>query len=402
MDRKIALVVLVAALGYFVDTYDLLLFGILRVPSLTDLGLSGKDLLSTGVFLLNTQMAAIVLGGILWGIWGDKRGRVSVLFGSITLYSVANIANGFVHSVNAYAACRFFAGLGLAGELGAGITLVSEIMDQYRRGLGTTLVASVGVGGVVAAALVGDLFPWRISYFIGGGLGLGLLALRIFVHESGMFDQLKAKQVRRGDLLLLFASRERALRYLKCILSGVPIWYAVGILITFAPEFGKEFNMLFLPSAGKAILYTYIGLVLGDFSSGLLSQIIKSRKKVMMLYLLITAVGCLKYLSLKSPSLFEYFCVCALVGFGVGYWAVFVTSAAEQFGTNLRATVATTVPNFVRGAVVPLTISFRAYAESVGIINSAMLVGLASIVIAILASASLRESYGANLDYLED
>lgn len=393
--------VLVAALGYFVDAYDLLLFNIVRVQSLTDIGVASGDIRSVGVLLLNMQMLGMLLGGILWGVWGDKKGRLSVLFGSILMYSVANIANAFVHTVPVYGFLRFFAGLGLAGELGAGVTLVSEILDKEKRGIGTTVVASVGVAGVVVAALVGDFFHWRTSYIVGGVLGLMLLVLRVSVRESQMFESVSQSEVRRADLRLLFGSKERIVRYLSCILMGVPIWYAIGILVTFCPEIGAAQGMTETPSPLKAVMYAYIGLVLGDLASGLLSQYMRSRKRVVLLFLVGTFFCCAWMLNAKGLTPGELYAVCVPLGFFVGYWAVFVTSAAEQFGTNLRSTVTTTVPNFVRGSVVPMTLCFEYFTKSVGIVNSAAIVGMICFLIALLAILGLRETFGRDLNFVE-
>ncbi len=400
-SKVIAASILVAALGYFVDIYDLILFSIVRVKSLQALGVTGEGLLSTGVLLLNMQMAGMLLGGIVWGIFGDKKGRLSVLFGSIFLYSVANIANGFVHSVGAYAWLRFIAGLGLAGELGAGITLVSEIMPKETRGYGTTVVASVGILGALVAAMVGDLFDWRIAYFVGGGLGIALLFLRISVYESAMFAGIRENDVKRGSLSMIFKSRDRLFKYLRCILIGMPIWYVIGILITFSPEFGKALGMQQIPQPSKAVMFCYGGLVLGDLTSGSLSQYFKSRRKVVLSFLLLTAGFIGIYLFNPRPSLAAFYATCLALGFASGYWAVFVTIASEQFGTNIRATVTTTVPNFVRGAVVPLTFAFQGMKGHVGIIHSAGLVGLLSLVPAVLALRKLDETHGKNLDYCE-
>lgn len=401
-DRILTAGVIVAALGYFVDVYDLVLFSVVRVASLSELGISADELLSVGVMLINAQMLGMLIGGLIWGIWGDKRGRISVLFGSILLYSVANILNGLVYDVWSYVALRFVAGIGLAGELGAGITLVAETLPRHKRGIGTTIVASVGVAGAVAAGLFADVFHWRTAYFVGGIMGLVLLVLRIVAHESGMFHAVKSQQVKRGDLWLIFKNRERFVRYLCCIFIGLPIWYVIGILITFCPEIGRELDMFLPPSAGKGILYSYIGLVLGDLASGLLSQRLGSRKKAIAVFISLTAVLTIVFLSVRELSLFEFYGLCILIGFAVGYWAVFITTAAEQFGTNLRATVATTVPNFVRGAVVPLTSSFELLRQYVGIINSALLVGGVAIALAAIANIRLRESFHNDLDFIEE
>jgi MFS family permease len=394
--------VLVSALGYFVDIYDLILFGIVRVASLTELGVKGDELIKTGVYLLNMQMAGMLIGGIVWGIWGDKKGRLSVLFGSIFLYSAANFANAFVTSVDMYALLRFIAGVGLAGELGAAITLVSEVMPKETRGYGTALVATIGVSGAIGAAIVGDLFSWQTAYIIGGLLGLILLLMRIKMYESGMFKSLQTSNVGRGKFLKLFTSRDRFLRYLYCILIGLPIWYVVGILITFSPEFGKVIGVREPISAGKSIMFTYLGLIFGDFASGFLSQLMKSRKKVVGIFIFLTSIFMLIYLFITGLTIFLFYTLCVLMGFSIGYWAVFVTTASEQFGTNLRSTVTTTVPNFIRGSVVPITLVFDALRNSMGMIYSALIVGVVSVLIALYALFYLKETYGTDLNFLEE
>ncbi|MCU7496085.1 MAG: MFS transporter [Ignavibacteria bacterium] len=394
--------VIVSALGYFVDMYDLLLFGIVRVPSLKSIGVEGDALVTTGVYLLNMQMTGMLLGGIIWGILGDKKGRVSVLFGSIFLYSVANIANAFVKTPDMYAIMRFLAGVGLAGELGAAVTLVSETLPQRLRGYGTAIVASVGILGSVTAALVGDFLNWTTAYIVGGCLGFLLLLLRIRMFESGMYSSIKSMNVRKGDFLSLFTSRRRLFRYLQCILIGLPTWFVVGVLITFSPEFGRKLGLTGPISAGSAIMFTYLGLVVGDIASGFGSQIIKSRKKVVYTFLSMTTLLVAVYLYSYGASPAYFYTLCLLIGISIGYWAVFVTIASEQFGTNLRATVTTTVPNFVRGATVPITLSFTALKGHLDIIHSAMIVGAASLLIAFISLYYMEESYHKDLNYLEE
>lgn len=394
--------ILLAALGYFVDIYDLILFSIVRVKSLKAIGVLDADLLEQGVFLLNWQMAGMLLGGIAWGVLGDKKGRLSVLFGSIALYSVANIANGFVDTVGAYAAWRFVAGVGLAGELGAGITLVSEIMPKETRGYGTMTVAGVGILGGVAAGLIGDGFDWRTAYFIGGGLGVALLALRIGVYESGLFDKVKQSAVARGDFRTLLSTPDRARRYAASILVGVPIWFVIGILVTYAPEFGRAIGMPVAPNPAKAVMLLYLGCALGDFLSGGLSQYFRSRKKVALAFMIAAgALGAL-YLLNRSPSLRYFYTLCLLLGFATGYWAIFVTMASEQFGTNIRATVTTTAPNFVRGSLVLMNFAFQATKARWGLLQGASLVGGAALLVAMLALGSLRETYGRDLNFVEE
>jgi MFS family permease len=399
--RKAFLAILVAALGYFVDIYDLILFSIVRVKSLQGLGLDKAEILDRGAFLLQTQMGGMLAGGILWGILGDKRGRLSVLFGSIFLYSAANIINGFVQTVPQYAVLRFIAGLGLAGELGAGITLVSELMPKESRGYGTTIVATVGITGGVVAVFVGDLFDWRVAYFVGGGLGIALLLLRLGVYESSLFHQLKDKPVSRGNFFALFTPRSRAIKYLSAILVGVPIWYVVGILFTFSPEIGEAMHMTETPNAATTVMYGYIGLAAGDLVSGLLSQRLRSRRKVVLGFVAMTGLFMIVYFTAATGSLSLFYANALMLGLGIGYWAVFVTMASEQFGTNVRATVTTTAPNFVRGAVIPITSTFQALKPVVGVPESAMIVGALSLGIAFVSLIRLEETFGKDLDYLE-
>lgn len=404
LKKLFSLPVIVAALGYFVDIYDLLLFSIVRVTSLKSIGVvTDQDLLEKGIFLINAQMAGLLLGGILWGIMGDKRGRLSVLFGSILLYSLANIANGFVTSVDQYALLRFIAGIGLAGELGAGITLVSEVLPTRLRGYGTTVVASVGLFGAVAANLVAHVVKdnWQVAYFIGGGLGLLLLITRISVLESGIFLKVKEQTHDRGNFLKLFTDRDRLSRFMSCIFIGLPIWFVIGILITFSPELSREIGFTGTIIAGDAVMVSYLGLVAGDITSGVLSQYIQSRKKVVLLFILLTVAFILVYLFAPIKTTFFFYGCCFALGFGVGYWALFVTIAAEQFGTNLRSTVATTVPNFIRGTVVPLTMAFQFLGRKTGIINSALIVGVITVIIALIALRALKETFGRELTFLE-
>lgn len=412
-----SLPVIVAALGYFVDIYDLLLFGIVRITSLTTLGVPANELLNTGEFLLQVQMTGLLIGGIIWGIMGDKKGRLSVLFGSILLYSLANIANGLVTTVNQYAILRFIAGIGLAGELGAGVTLVSETLPSRLRGYGVTLIATVGLMGAVVANIVTKFFDWQTAFFIGGGLGLLLLVARVSVFESGIFLKMKVKDVKRGDFFQLFASRRRFIKFLGCIFIGLPIWYAIGILITFSPEFSNALMIEGKVRAGDAIMISYIGLAVGDLSSGIISQLIGSRKKVVLTYILLTLAAIVLYLFIPVRTVEFFYGCCFLLGIAIGYWALFVTIAAEQFGTNLRSTVATSVPNFIRGTVVPLTLLFKFLRDSIGssyandlsaeaainsgIIYGALIVGVMTIIIALIALRVIDETYGRDLNFEE-
>jgi MFS family permease len=394
--------VIVGALGYFVDIYDLVLFSIVRVPSLRAMGLNDEQILDVGVTLINLQMFGMLVGGVLWGVLGDKKGRISVLFGSIALYSVANLLNAFVTDTTQYGILRFIAGVGLAGELGAAITLVAESLPSRIRGYGTMIVAAVGICGGVFGGIISEYFSWRTCYVIGGVLGLVLLVLRIRLRESGIFSHAHSQStVKKGDLRMLLLNPARFWKYLQCILIAVPLWFSVGILMTFAPELGRALELSGEVTGAKAILFGYAGLSVGDIASGMISQWLQSRRKAIAFFLAVTAVFIAVYGAISGASTTAFYLVCFLLGLANGYWALFVTVAAEQFGTNLRATVAISVPNFVRGSVVPLTLAFRSLTPRFGLVPSAMVVGAASLVLAFIALSLMRETFGKDLDYLE-
>jgi hypothetical protein len=397
------LAVVAAALGYFVDIYDLILFSVVRIPSLRAIGVAPDRIDAVGQALLNWQMAGMLLGGIAWGILGDRRGRLSVLFGSILLYSIANVANGFVSDVDTYAWLRLVAGIGLAGELGAGVTLVSELLDARARGWATTIIAAIGICGALVAVGVSKIAPWNVAYFIGGGLGLGLLVLRLGVLESGMFAKTRDQAgVSRGNLLKLFSRWDLARRYLGIILVGVPIWYAVGILVSFCNAIGAALGMTEVPEPPMAVFFCYAGLAIGDFGAGWLSQIAKSRKRALLVFVGLNVLAVLYYFTIGRISTTAFYAGCFALGIANGYWAVFVTVAAEQFGTNLRATAATTAPNFVRGSLVPVSLLYIALD---GLFGSkplaAALVGALVIGVSAIALLGIEETYGKSLDFVE-
>jgi MFS family permease len=400
-SKSVVFLVIVAALGYFVDIYDLVLFSIVRLESFTDIGIKPDEMRIKGEYVINMQMGGLLLGGILWGVIGDKFGRIKVLFGSILLYSLANFANGMVTSIHSYAIIRFIAGIGLAGELGAGITLVSEAMSKENRGYGTMIVACIGLFGAVAANMVHELFSWQTAYFVGGGLGLLLLLLRIGTFESGMFQNLANKAVSKGNLGLILFDGKRLWKYICCIFIGAPLWFVVGILVTQSPEFGKALGADTALSAGKGIMYTYIGISVGDIFAGLFAQLFKSRKLTMLVFQLLSVIAVVYYLRAKgiTPSQFTWLCLC--MGFAVGYWATFVTIASEQFGTNTRSTVTTTVPNFVRGSLIPITAVFELFVHKYDIITAAYLMMGILTIVALFCLSQLKESFGKDLDYIE-
>ena len=398
--------VVVAALGYFVDIYDLLLFGIIRMPSLQSLGLSPEQVKLDGEIILQWQMWGLLIGGIISGVIGDKRGRLSVLFGSIILYSAANIANGFVETVEQYKWIRFIAGLGLAGELGAGITLVSEVVPKQKRGLATSFVAGIGLTGAVLAYFMKQQFDWRTCYFIGGGLGIALLLLRISVLESSMFHQVKKQGVSRGNFLLFFTSADRFKRYLFGILIGLPTWYVIGILVTFSNDFGQAFGIKDKIDPGKAIMFAYAGISVGDILIGMVSQWLRSRLKALYIFYLITMLFMtLFFTTLWQGSAAGLYLICAGLGFGTGFWAIFVTMGAEQFGTNLRATAATTIPNMVRGMlaifILPL-FKWLQHLPGVGYVNAGIISGVIIMAITWTAALLTRETFHKDLDFVEE
>lgn len=399
--QVLTLPVIVIAMGYFVDIYDLILFGVVRVSSLTELGLDKDGITLWGSYILNAQMAGMLIGGILWGILGDKKGRLSVLFASIILYSVANLLNAFVTNVEQYALLRFIAGIGLAGELGAGVTLVAEILPKELRGYGVMSIAAFGVLGVVAANIVAEHFAWRNAYIFGGVLGFLLLVLRFRVRESAMFEHHASGDVKRGQFFALFTHKKLFGKYIKAIIIGMPLWYVVGILVMFSPEFAKALAIDGEVKAGQALMYTYIGLSIGDLASGYLSQRLRSRKQAYTIFMALSVASVLYYFTLSGANAQAFYFGVFLLGVFCGYWALFITMAAEQFGTNIRATVATTVPNFVRGSVVPITSSFMLLKESMGVLGSAVTVGAVVFTIALVALYFTRETFHEDLDYIE-
>jgi putative MFS transporter len=401
----LSLPVIVGALGFFVDVYDLLLFSIIRKPSLESLGLSPEEVLSKGELIISVQMIGLTLGGIIWGIMGDKKGRLSVLFGSIILYSLANIGNGMVQTVPQYVLLRFLAGVGLAGELGASITLVSEMLPKEKRGLGATVITVVGVCGAITAFFVYQAFSdWRLCFYIGGVMGLLLLLLRANVMESGMYGEVKKAGVQRGNFLMLFNKKERALRYLKGVLIGLPVWYAIGILVTFSDKFGREFGIEGI-EPGKAIMYQYIGIGLGDLSAGLLSNYLKSRKKALFTFFSILLLFVILYFLQGGGrgSIQTMYVICAFLGYGAGFSVLYITMSAEQFGTNLRASTAISIPNVVRGILPLIILLHRGLRNLTGdYITGGWMTGLIVMTLAVIAAYHTKESFGKDMNFIEE
>ncbi len=397
----LSLPVLVGALGYFVDIYDLLLFTLVGEKSLTDLGVTGDVINSYKLSILNYQMLGLMIGGIIWGVMGDRIGRMKVLFGSILIYSLGNIANGFVDTVEQYNILRFVTGIGLAGELGAGITLVSELLSKEKRGIGTSLVAGVGLTGCVVAYFISRHLDWRTCYFLGGGLGLLLLLLRVSVLESGMFHSMKDLDVQKGNFFMFFTQFHRFKKYLLCILIGLPTWYVIGILVNLSNKFAVNMNVVGKVESDKAIMLAYAAIAAGDIAIGLLSQYLRSRKKALFIFYGLSVLSFIAFFNLDAATNTTMYWVCASLGFSTGFWAIFVTIAAESFGTNLRATAATTVPNMVRGALPLITILFKSLQESYSFTNAAMITGGVVFTISLIAAILIEETFSKDLNYLE-
>ena len=391
------------ALGYFVDIFDITLFGMLRVQSLQDLGFKAEELLTQGQLLLNAQMLGMLVGGFVFGIMGDKKGRLGSLFASIILYSVGNLANAFVQDMQSYLVCRFISGVGLAGELGLGVTLVVEILPKHIRGIGTAIIATIGVLGAVMAGVLVEMLPWRYCYMIGGSMGLLLLFLRISVKESGLFHDLhKQSDVAKGSLRLLFSSHDKIKRYLLCILVGVPIWYVAGIVMTLSPELGLVLGIQEPVLASRSIAISYLGLAVGDFLSGLLSQYCQSRKKVLLGFELLTIVSLtILFTCTQGGSSRLYYAICFLIGIGAGFWALFVTLCSEQFGTNLRATVTTTVPNLVRGSLILMNIYLSFLRQYYTFLQATIFTGITVFALCIVSTLLLHETFAKDLNYTE-
>ena len=395
------LAVVVSALGFFVDVYDLLLFGIVRKPSLADLGLSPAAILTEGEFIISMQMAGLVVGGILWGIVGDKKGRLKVLFGSILLYSIANILNGMVANTAQYAVLRFVAGVGLAGELGAGITLVSELLPKEKRGMAAAMIASFGILGATTAFFMKELFFWRTCYYIGGGLGLLLLLLRASVRESSMYNEVKESAIVRGNFLMFFTDRDRFLRYMRCILIGLPAWYIIGVLVTFSDQFGLAFGIPDI-DPGKAIMFQYLAIAFGDLSVGLLSQRLQSRKKALFIFYGITVFFATLFFLQQGGAATSFYLICAGLGYGTGFTVVYIIMSAEQFGTNLRAMAAISVPNMVRGALPLILLLFKFMRDLFhSYVTGGWVTGVILMIIALIAAWYTEETFGKDLNFVE-
>lgn len=399
-SQTVFFLIFISTLGYFVDVYDLLLFSVVRKKSLIELGIPELQTLGIGLKLLNFQTIGLLIGGVFWGIIGDKKGRLTVLFGSILIYSISNIANGFITTVEQYEVLRLLAGFGLAGELGAGVTLVMETMKKENRTIGVTIIASAGLSGAVVAGYVGQYFDWRNAFIIGGVMGLCLLLLRFKAYESGLFNAIK-QGIKRGNIALIFTDSDRFFKYAKTILVGLPTYFVVGLILAVAPEFAKEIGIMEKVNTGNAMMFCFSGFCVADVVGGLLSQKLKSRKKVFYLFNILSLFSIVWFFLFPAVSVQQMYLQFVVLGVSIGYWALLVTNASEQFGTNLRATVTTTVPNFIRGALVPITMLFEYLRTGMNIAHSGFVIGISTVLIALMATYFTKETFGKDLNYTE-
>jgi MFS family permease len=407
-DKQIGLLslpVFVAALGYFVDIYDLLLFSIVRHTSVMSLGATAETIIEDSAHIINWQMSGLLIGGILWGVIGDKKGRLKVLFGSIVLYSVANILTSYVQTVDQYAYCRFIGGIGLAGELGAGITLVSEMLPKSKRGIATSMIAGIGLSGAVFAYFTFNYTnDWRLCYQIGGVMGFMLLLLRVKVSESFMFESAKLANINKGNFFMFFTSKKRFKKYSTAILIGLPTWFVIGVLVNYSNKFAAGLYGKNLIYSGRSIMFAYIGIAIGDLLVGYVSQYFKSRKKALLIFYILSIIGMVLFFSSYNNSDDRMYAICAFLGFSTGFWAIFNQMAAEQFGTNLRATAATTIPNMVRGALPLINFLFLDILQKMfgwSIVQSGIFTGIVVMSITLIAFVFTEETYHKDLDYLE-
>ncbi|HLO43325.1 MAG TPA: MFS transporter [Leadbetterella sp.] len=394
--------IIASALGFFVDLYDIMILSVVRKPSLLAMGVPEAELLSKGVWLINIQMVGMLLGGFIWGVIGDKMGRLSVLFGSIILYSTATFANAYAPNFEIYLLLRFLAGVGLAGELGAAITLVTEQMPQKFRGIGPAIIGGCGMLGAIFGAFIGGKYSWEFTYQLGGGLGFVLLILRLGVLESGLFNEMKGKTSNRGDLRLLFKNKDYIKKYISICVLGFPVWYVNGVVMTFTPEIAKAWGMNEIPSVSTVVIYYFIGLTFGDLTGGFVSQYFQSRKKAIRLYLSMYALAAVVFFVIGNTSTLIYNSLILFLGFCVGYSIVLLTLAAEQYGTNIRATVTTSSLNILRATVIPQTLLFEFLNPYIGTVNSAMVVGVIAILLAFWGLSNLEETFHKDLNYMEE
>lgn len=401
-NRNIALAIVASALGFFVDLYDIIIVSVVRTKSLLAVGVPEAELMSKGIWLLNIQMIGMLIGGFLWGILGDKRGRLSVLFGSIVLYSLATFANGFVTSYWMYLVLRFLAGVGLAGELGAGITLVSEQMPQKWRGIGPSIIGSFGMLGAIMGAYIGGKYSWESTYIIGGAIGFALLILRLGVLESGMYEQIKKSTVARGDLSIIFKNKVKLKKYVSIFLLGFPAWYINGVIMTFTPEIAKAMKMTEIPAVSVVFTMYFLGFTFGDISCGFVSQFFKSRKKAITIYLASFGLFLALFFMFAHLSVTLYYSFFFGLGVAAGYTIVLLTLAAEQFGTNIRSTVTTSSLNLIRASLIPQTLAFTFLTPFIGITQSALIIGVFSLGISFWALTNLEETFNKSLDFVEE
>ncbi len=402
--KAITLGIIVSALGFFVDLYDIMALAAIGETSLKAIGVAAENIKNDINYLQSMQMLGMLIGGFLWGIIGDKYGRLKVLFGSIILYSFFTFLNAFVTGTGQYAACRFLAGLGLAGELGAGITLVSEQMKKEKRGLGPAIIAGFGVLGAIVAVFIGKYADWRTVYITGGVLGFLLLILRIGVVESGLFTIAKTSKISKGNFLIILRNWNYLKKFLCILLVGIPGWFVNGVMMQFSNYISSSMGMNPLPDKGKVIIYFFIALSLGDVLGGLVSQWLKSRKKSMYIFLSLHLLMLILFFTIGKNSAQLYYIIFAGLGLSVGFVIQLFTLAAEQFGTNIRTLVTSSGLNLVRGWVIPLGALFAWMNDSLHIIEwkVAAIIAFSVAAVSFWALSQLDETFNNELEFVSE
>lgn len=398
-SKQEILTVLVVALGYYVDAYDLLVMSAVRKPSLLSLGVPESETLNIGLSLLNYQLVGLMIGGVMWGVIADKYGRKKALFGSILIYSFANIANGYINSVNMYYWLRIIAGFGLAGELGVGISLITENVAKERRTISTAIVSFFGMLGASTGGWFGSIFEWQNCFLIGGFAGLLLLLLRLKVEESVMFNEIKDKNVSKGNIWMIIKNPKTLLTYFFCTLAGAASILFIGVFIQSTPELGKLFNLNI--TAGIALIWYYLGASVSEIIAGLLSKLLKERKAPIYIFYAISLLAITNFCVNVPNSPYFFYLNCLFLGFGLGWWSQLITLSAELFGINVRATAATSIPTFARAWNIPFSNIFKQNIPNLGIVNSAFGIGVIVVSLAIISITMVKETFENDANFIE-
>lgn len=410
-EQSIALLILVASLGYFVDAYDLIIASVVRSSAIVELGLAQvgtPEHTKYAQLFEYVQSAGILLGGIIFGVYSDKKGRKKALYYSIAIYSIANILNGllsasvpFVGTV--YCILRFICGFALAAELSIGIVMISETMKAKHRGYGTMIVVSFGILGAVLAAVLFEFIGihWQTLYLIGGIAGVLLLIFRFSVKETNPFLDLENQESERGSWVMIFKNRRLLKILFNAILLGFPIYFFISIPIKFATDYGKELGLTIKGTI--PIIVFYIAMSVSDIIANYLCQLFENRKKVLYFYLGLCTISVflLHFYPPTTPEQYFYL-FSPLMGFASGYWALLITFTNEQIGTNIRSTYTTAVPNVVRSLFIPIQLLLTVLQPTFGTSTSVFYIGVLAVILALLGLYSLKETWGKNLKFIDE